>query len=75
MADENGRYCHQNKDSLVRALHVIVDKPDRDLALAKLADALSTKSKTTIHGARFNFLPVLNHHTHPNTMRLVCYKW
>jgi hypothetical protein len=40
MTDENGRYFHQSKDSLVRALHVIVDEPDRELALVKLADAL-----------------------------------
>jgi hypothetical protein len=74
MTDENGRYFHQSKDSLVRALHVIVDEPDRELALVKLADALSMKSKAAIYGARFNFLPLLNHHTNSN-MRQVCYKW
>jgi hypothetical protein len=32
------------------------------------------KSKAAIYGARFNFLPLLNHHTNLN-MRQVCYKW
>jgi hypothetical protein len=41
MTDENGRYFHQSKDSLVRALHVIVDEPDRELALVKLADPVN----------------------------------
>jgi hypothetical protein len=65
MTDENGRYYHQSKDSLVRALHVIVDELDRDLALVKLAEILSMKSNFTTNGIRFNFLPMLNHHTHP----------
>jgi hypothetical protein len=74
MTDENRRYYHQSKDSLVRALHVIVDEPDRELALVKLAEVLSMKSNATVYGAWFNFLPLLNHHTNPN-MRQVCYKW
>jgi hypothetical protein len=74
MTDENGRYFYQSKDSLVRALHVIVDEPDRELVLVKLAEALSMKSKAEIYGARFNFLPLLYHHTNLN-MRQVWYKW
>jgi hypothetical protein len=74
MTDKNGRYFQQSKDSLVRALHVIVDEPDRELVLVKLAEVLSMKSKVAVYGAQFNFLPLLNHHTNPN-MQQVCYKW
>jgi hypothetical protein len=70
---KDGKYGKQERDNLVRALHVIVDRPDARQGKPKLLEVLSRKSKVLIFGSSFRFLPFVES-LNPKAWIEVCVK-